>query len=165
MSDSPKHLRRLDRIFHRSPVYFITTTVAGRRPILNSPEIQSIFEEVWQNGASLYSWSVGPYVIMPDHVHFFCQAGSKKAVSLGSFVGKWKEWTSKFAHRRLGFSPPLWQPEFFDHLLRSEESLREKINYVWQNPVRAGLVEEPEDWTFRGNPGNWGLRNGDAPPS
>jgi len=160
MAEPPKHLRRLDRTFSRSPVYFVTTTAAGRKPVLNSAQMQAIFEEVWKNGASLYGWSVGPYVIMPDHVHFFCRAGRDEAVTLGAFVGKWKEWTSKFAHRRLGNVTPLWQQEFFDHLLRSEESMREKVAYVMQNPVRAGLTDTPENWTFRGNPGNWGIRDG-----
>ena len=52
---------------------------------------------------------------------------------------------------------PLWQPEFFDHLLRSDESLREKIAYVHNNPVRAGLVKDPKDWPYKGNLGNWGV--------
>lgn len=43
-----------------------------------------------------------------------------------------------------------WQDGFFDHLLRSGESYSEKWNYVRMNPVRAGLVERPEDWPFAG---------------
>ncbi|HQW28800.1 MAG: transposase [Verrucomicrobiales bacterium] len=162
MSNSGKHLRRLDRIFTRSPVYFITTTVAGRRGILNSSAMQDVVEEVWSNGESLYGWSVGPYVIMPDHVHFFCRETSEAASSLSSFVGKWKEWTSKYGSKRLEIALPLWQAGFFDHVLRSGESLREKIEYVWHNPVRGGLVDEPEDWPFKGNPGNWGVYDGEA---
>lgn len=43
-----------------------------------------------------------------------------------------------------------WQPGFFDHLLRGEESYREKWEYVRENPVRAGLVEHAEQWPFQG---------------
>ena len=43
-----------------------------------------------------------------------------------------------------------WQPGFFDHLLRHNESYAEKWNYVWHNPVRAGLVARPEDWPYQG---------------
>ena len=35
---------------------------------------------------------------------------------------------------------PLWQSEFFDHVIRSADSYTEKWNYVRENPVRAGLV-------------------------
>jgi len=43
-----------------------------------------------------------------------------------------------------------WQPGFFDHLLRHNESYAEKWDYVWGNPVRAGLVTNPEDWPYQG---------------
>jgi putative transposase len=44
----------------------------------------------------------------------------------------------------------LWQPKFFDHVLRSNESYAEKWNYVRDNPVRAGLVESTNDWPYQG---------------
>ena len=47
---------------------------------------------------------------------------------------------------------PLWQEESFDHVLRSNESSGEKMNYICQNPVRAGLVSRETDyrWLWRG---------------
>ncbi|MAS95838.1 MAG: hypothetical protein CMO55_21755 [Verrucomicrobiales bacterium] len=155
MPDKKKHLTRLDRVFPRHPTYFITTTTVDRRKVLDSSAVHEIFTEVWENCVDLYGWSTGPYVIMPDHVHFFVQSGNEDAIELSHFVGKWKEWTSKYLDRRLGIPAPLWQPEFFDHVIRSTESFRKKVEYVWQNPVRAGLVEEPKDWKFRGNASDW----------
>tara|TARA_R110002096_G_scaffold55607_7_gene142502 strand:+ start:56 stop:523 length:468 start_codon:yes stop_codon:yes gene_type:complete len=152
-----KHLKRLDRIFTQAPIYFITVTSFQRRRILSTKQMQNICEEVWANILPIHHWSVGPYVIMPDHLHFFFRVTSDEASDLSLTIGKWKEWTAKYATQRLGIEPPLWQPEFFDHLLRSKTSLREKIEYVWQNPVRAGLVDSPEDWQFKGNPGDWGV--------
>ena len=43
-----------------------------------------------------------------------------------------------------------WEKDFFDHVLRSQESYLEKMEYVRQNPVRAGLVKRPEDWPYQG---------------
>jgi hypothetical protein len=42
-----------------------------------------------------------------------------------------------------------WQEGCFDRLLRSDESLSDKWEYLRQNPVRAGLVANPEDWPFQ----------------
>ena len=42
-----------------------------------------------------------------------------------------------------------WQPGSFDRLLRREESLEEKWNYIRENPVRAGLVKNWEEWPYR----------------
>ena len=49
-----------------------------------------------------------------------------------------------------GITSPHWQKTFFDHLLRSSESYSEKWNYVRENPVRAGLVANAEDWPYVG---------------
>ena len=43
---------------------------------------------------------------------------------------------------------PFWQEESFDHWLRSAEELREAIDYVEGNPVKAGLVETKEQWAW-----------------
>ena len=45
---------------------------------------------------------------------------------------------------------PIWQRRFFDHVLRSEESYAQKWEYVRDNPVRAGLVTDADDWPYAG---------------
>jgi REP-associated tyrosine transposase len=50
----------------------------------------------------------------------------------------------------LGISKPHWQEGFFDHVMRSEESCDEKWEYMRQNPVRAGLCGQPDDWPYQG---------------
>ena len=45
---------------------------------------------------------------------------------------------------------PLWQPGFFDHVLRNDESYSQKREYVLKNPVRAGLVPRADDWPYQG---------------
>jgi putative transposase len=86
---------------------------------------------------------------MPDHVHWF-MAPARGAVALSMAVAKWKEWTSKRLLVATRQEKPLWQPGFFDHVLRSTESRSLKWAYVRDNPVRAGLVTSPEQWPYFG---------------
>lgn len=89
--------------------------------------------------------ALGRYVIMPDHLHFFVRGD--QTFRLGIWVKGLKRaiWeVSPKEHARL------WQPGFFDHLLRNDESYAQKWEYVRQNPVRAGLVESPEVWPYQG---------------
>jgi REP-associated tyrosine transposase len=51
--------------------------------------------------------------------------------------------------RELNVTGRVWQEEFFDHVLRSNESYSQKWEYVKENPVRAGLVKKSEDWPFQ----------------
>jgi REP element-mobilizing transposase RayT len=88
---------------------------------------------------------------MPDHVHFFCVCDeTEKATSLSGFVGGFKQWTAKSLLRQLGLPAPLWQTEFFDRLLRSDESYAAKWEYVRTNPVRAALAQSEDDWPYAG---------------
>ena len=63
------HLRRLDVVWQRQPLYFITVCVHRRRPLLNSAGVHAIFREEWMSWRKRDGWTVGRYVIMPDHIH------------------------------------------------------------------------------------------------
>jgi putative transposase len=142
-----KHLRRLDAISIETPIYFITICVAKRRPLLNNDAAFAVLRSEWEGAASRYGWSVGRFVVMPDHVHFFCVCAETQG---GKLLSGFKQWTAKAILRNSGLSAPLWQREFFDHLLRSDESYGSKWTYVRENPVRAGLAQSPEDWPYAG---------------
>ena len=144
-----KHLRRLERVWIEWPIYFITTCTFRRRSVLASTEVAEILTDEWRNARDRHGWAIGRYVIMPDHVHFFCSA-ELDAKALPIFMQRWKEWTSKRMARELNLSRTAWQEEFFDHVLRSSESYSQKWDYVKENPVRAGLVNKSAEWPWQG---------------
>jgi len=144
-----KHLRRLGCVWIDSPIYFITTCTFKRRPILTSREVANILLDEWRDARERHGWAIGRYVIMPDHVHFFCSA-ELGAKPLPKFIQAWKQWTSKRLARQRKVSGHLWQEEYFDHVLRSSESYSEKWNHVKENPVRAKLVENSDQWSWQG---------------
>ena len=83
------------------------------------------------------------YCLMPDHIHLFVRGSGN--FTLSSWIGGLKRAISVALR-----SQQLWQPGFFDHILRSDERYAEKWNYVRDNPVRAGLVEAADDWPYQG---------------
>ena len=146
-----RKLHRLSRIWLVHPVYFITVCTKDRRQILIVPNVADILRREWEAAKDRYGWLIGRYAIMPDHVHFFCAEKSEGAThSLSRFMAGWKEWTAKNASRALATLPPIWQEQFFDHVMRSDESYAEKWDYVRMNPVRAGLAAAWEDWPYQG---------------
>ena len=92
--------------------------------------------------AEKYNVAVGRYAIMPDH-HLFVRGD--RSFTLSSWLGGLKRAMCVALK-----SPRLWQPGFFDHILRSDESYAKKWNYVRDNPVRAGLVETADEWPYQG---------------
>ena len=59
-----------------------------------------------------------------------------------------KSVTAHRINKLLRRSGPVWEEESFDHVLRSDESLEDKREYIRQNPVRAGLAKRPEDYRW-----------------
>ena len=143
----PARLRRLEKIYLRWPVYFVTACTAKRRALLANPDVHGVFVRFAQKGTDGGAW-VGLYVIMPDHLHLFVALDDAR-VSLPSWIKSLKNTLSKNL-RSLGIESPHWQKGFFDHVLRSGESYSEKWDYVRLNPERAGLVAVADDWPYQG---------------
>jgi REP element-mobilizing transposase RayT len=151
-ADSPnenprkERLRRLDRIFSRSPIYFVTACTFYRRRVLASSAIHQMFLDFAAAGER-HGTYVGAYVIMPDHVHLF--VALEQDENLSKWMKSLKNSISRTL-RSLEIAPPHWQKGFFDHVLRSGESYSQKWEYVRDNPVRAGLVKAWDEWPFCG---------------
>ncbi len=154
-----KHLPHLSRIWKTDPIYFITTCTYHRLPILDNDRVANILTDEWTSALQRHGWMVGGYVIMPDHVHFFCSSVARMSdidqKDISGFMQQWKQWTSKRIIQECQggstkIKAPIWQREFFDHLLRTEESYIQKWAYVQENPVRKNLVKKAEDWQWKG---------------
>jgi putative transposase len=135
--------RRFDRFYIREPVFYITCCSLDRRLI---PQLKAAHRAFVRYGerAEERNIAVGRYVLMPDHLHLFVKGDANFAFALD---GRSKTRDGSPASCR---SRELWQPGFFDHVLRSDESYTEKWNYVRENPVRAGLVKTADEWPYQG---------------
>jgi REP element-mobilizing transposase RayT len=144
---SPERLRRLELLFVRTPIYFVTACTSRRRKILSTSAVHQSFIKFARDGPQHSAW-IGAYVLMPDHLHLFVAVDDEK-ITLTDWMKSLKNVLSRRL-RSTGILPPHFQKGFFDHVLRSAESYGEKWHYVRENPVRAGLVRRWEDWPFRG---------------
>jgi REP element-mobilizing transposase RayT len=121
--------------------YFITICCQQRgHNQLAKPPLAAALIDTIHHRNERQIWYVHLGVVMPDHVHLVVSFGGIDK-PMQTIVSKWKEWTAK----SLGIH---WQRDFFEHRLRKEEGFREKADYVLANPVRAGLVDRPEDWPY-----------------
>jgi putative transposase len=139
---------RLERIFqsYDPPLFFVTfcTLHRGRIKALNFAH--EAFRTYAIRGRDEFNIAVGRYVVMPDHVHLFVRGGPD--FEIAKWINGLKRAISVVLERET--SAPLWQPGFFDHLMRSDESYALKWEYVRNNPVRHGLVTTSEDWPYQG---------------
>jgi len=93
-------------------------------------------------------------VVMPDHVHLLftplCDPEGK-SYSLSEILGGLKGSSAHSINKLMNRKGKAWQGESFDHILRSSEAIKEKAEYICNNPVRKGLVASIEDypWLWR----------------
>ena len=144
----PKRPPRLELLYSSiRPFYFVTFNTHDRTYWLARDEIHDAFCSFCER-AQERDIAVGRYVIMPDHIHLFV-AFPMAGLTLSEWIGALKTVLGKEL-LRLGTQKPHWQEGFFDHVLRSTESYSQKWEYVRMNPVRVGLVNDPDDWPYQG---------------
>ena len=89
----------------------------------------------------LLSWC-----IMPNHVHVLIEMMPE--YSLTSILHSWRSFTANEANKILGRKGEFWQKEYFDRYIRNAQHFRDAVDYIDNNPVKAGLVAIPEEWPF-----------------
>jgi REP element-mobilizing transposase RayT len=138
---------RLPRIEYRQGLTFFITIGTHQRyawfrehPVLCEQSIELLKNLSQARGSILYAWCV-----LPDHIHVLLEDDD-----LIAFIRLFKGRMTPLAR---GKEPrrKLWQRSFFDHALRQEESIYRVALYIWENPVRAGIVEEPHEYPWSGS--------------
>jgi REP element-mobilizing transposase RayT len=127
---------------------FITFCKGNRIPF--APEAQdAILQHCLHDNGKRYDLHAA--VVMPDHVHLMLTPLRDEKgwpYSLPTILKQLKGTTARTINKLLDSNGPVWQEESFDHVLRSQESLEEKLEYIRQNPVRRGSVKRPEDYKW-----------------
>jgi putative transposase len=88
------------------------------------------------------------YCLMPDHLHYLISPEVDRICTL-AFTDRYKSLSTNRSWT-FGWQGRLWQPRNYDHVFRKEEDLVAIDMYIRSNPVRRGLVEEPDDWPWSG---------------
>jgi putative transposase len=141
----PNRPLRLHLVFQKydPPLYFVTFNTYRRRKLLANARVNSCFIEFAKLGQQR-GIALARYVIMPDHIHLFVRGG------IDFVLVQWARMLKRTLSEAISAPSPHWQKGFFDHLIRHSESYSEKWEYVRQNPVRAGLVKDPDEWHWQG---------------
>jgi REP element-mobilizing transposase RayT len=128
-------------------VYFITFRSA--RGDLPQVAMRQVVANVLYDHRRCYDLEFG--VVMPDHTHLLLQpleVTDGLWHELPDIMKSLKGVSARRINQFLGTSGTVWQEEYFDRIVRDEHEYDEKVDYMWNNPIKAGLVEHPEDWEF-----------------
>lgn len=143
------HPRRLRGVLYTGPAaYFVTSCTRDRRNVFHDIEFgrQAVMQLLAR--ASAHRFEVSAYCLMPDHAHLLLTAVGEDA-ALGPLVRGWKQATGYLWSRR--GEGRLWQPGYYERILRENESILPFARYIIENPVRAGLVGSVGSYPLAGS--------------
>jgi len=152
MSKPTNFIRKTNRLKdfdYRSPyAYFITICTYNGIEIFNDHEVVLEIINQLKGTAKKLNCRIFAYCIMPDHVHLLV-GETEGDVNLIKFIQCFKQDTGYNFKKKYGTN--LWQKSYYDHILRKEESVVEKVRYILNNPVRKGMVSEFKEYPFLGS--------------
>jgi REP element-mobilizing transposase RayT len=93
-------------------------------------------------------WAVYAAVVMSSHVHLVTRSTNGRNGELLSDLEKFKRFTGREPNRLLKRRGPFWAKEDFDHWCRTPEKVQGAVQYVRNNPVKAGLAKQWQDWPW-----------------
>jgi REP element-mobilizing transposase RayT len=141
--------RKLPHLQCDDKAHFVTFCTLGRWILPREVRLLVLQSCLHDNGLK---FDLKIVVVMPDHVHMiFTPLVNLQAMEVYSLAEIMDAIKGASAHRinlALGRRGRVWQPESFDHVLRSSENLDAKISYVLENPVRRGLVDRWERYPW-----------------
>ena len=91
-------------------------------------------------------YNVISWCIMPNHVHVLIEV--MKNISLSSILHSWRSFSSNEINKLLNRSGRLWMPEYFDRFIRDNDHFNNVVDYIHNNPVKAGLVKEATEYKW-----------------
>jgi putative transposase len=174
-----RSIRLRDYDYARAGAYFVTTCVQGRKCLFGEiidgkirlSEFGRVAWECWDTMPEHFRHvRLDVFVVMPNHVHgilFITSVGATHASpkmsnaltnpagpkqrSLGVIVGSFKSAATKRVNALRG-TPGMrvWQRNYYEHVIRDEEDLRELREYIVNNPLRWELDQLHPD-----NPSKW----------
>lgn len=137
-------------MFQRHPIqsdafFFVTTNTKDRRPIFGNPAYAREAIDTLYRVQEIHPFFLYGFVFMPDHCHLLLHVPAPESISGIMRVFKYG------CTVNMGIGA-FWQSRFH---LRISHDAKAVLRYIHQNPVRAGLVREPEQFPWSSASGRW----------
>jgi putative transposase len=147
----------LKRYYGADHLHFLTCSCYHRQAWLGGARERDLFLRILEEVRQRYRFVVVGYVVMTDHIHLLISEPERGTLSTVMQVLK-----QRYARRRLGKKrrraeqgelwpeqeKRVWQRRFYDFNVWGERKRVEKLRYMHRNPVKCGLVLEPELWEW-----------------
>ena len=137
---------RIRRAYVDEGLYFITVVTRNRRRIFAADEEIERLRETIRRVKELHPFTMRGFVFLYDHSHLMIQVGATTDISKVMHSIKRNYTLNYKTALEVNGRISLWQPGFWDHVIRNERDYKNHLDYIHYNPVKHGYVSRPEDY-------------------
>jgi putative transposase len=152
------------RVLQRQYPYFMTATINNWLPVFTKPETVSVVYGCWRFLQQTSDFEIFGYVIMENHLHLVARSHN-----IEKDMKRFKSYTAreivaclqhigadhmlqmlalfKRSHK-VESDHQVWEEGSHPQIIESESVLKQKLDYIHQNPVKRGYVDLPEHWRY-----------------
>ncbi len=153
---------RRTRMYLPGLPYHVVQRGNNREPCFIEPENYQVYLQLWKTIVLRYGVSVHAYCLMTNHIHFLVTP--EKESSLSNTMKVVGSRYAQYINKRYGRTGTLWEGRHRSSLVHAQQYFLICMRYIELNPVRAGLVERPEEYQWSSYGANaWGDRSWLAP--
>jgi putative transposase len=128
--------------------YFITLRCHGGKRHFADNNLILTALNILRHTAGQRNFYIWAYCFMPDHLHLLIEGKTENA-DMSKFISVFKQKTAFRFQRRQ--STKLWQPRYYDRVLRKDEETSIVVRYIFENPVRKGIVTDYLQYPYSGS--------------
>ena len=128
--------------------YFLTFCTSHREPAFRSAPIVDLVLTQIMRAANENAFEIVAYCFMPDHAHLLVEAKALNS-EMKRFASAAKQYAGFYYKQKTRKS--LWQPSYYEHILRDDEDTWSVARYIVENPLRAGLAKSADEYPFLGS--------------
>ena len=139
---TPPHLFMADWL------YMLTGSTYQRQPLMQSDDRKKEWVETFFTASELYHWDILAWVVMDNHYHTILKSPLRKPDNLTKFVASYHKFTAQKWNIQDGsVGRKVWW-NYWDTSIRGEDDYLNRLRYVFWNPVKHGLVQEPAEYPY-----------------
>ncbi|EQB88399.1 REP element-mobilizing transposase RayT [Clostridium punense] len=135
------------RVWYPGAAYHVTARGNHKNDIFKDKQDFQVYLSIIEQAIEYYEnmYEVICYCLMTNHVHMLVETKEKQ---LGYFVGRVNSIYAKYFNSKYDYVGHLFQDRYFSSLIENCGQMLVTSQYIHLNPVRANMVNRPEDYEW-----------------
>ena len=139
---------RKKREFIEGAYYHVTSRTNDKAKIFENRLGRKIMLKVLREAKDKFRFSLANFCVMPTHIHLLIKPGEGTNLSM---IMQWvKTRSAKHWNKIHGSTDHVWGHRYFSLIVKDEQDYFITMDYINNNPIKAGLTESPTDWKASG---------------